>query len=311
MAQLRTFRSVLLFPTALALLVPTALALLVPACTDSHEADRDTGAPPDVGLPPDAPVTFLDACSCDASRPAATCDPQDARPITCPAGICDGPDSWAWDGERCVYLSCGTCEGSDCPTLPHSQAECESAHAACVPSLCRDTGGEWLFHTEECEHYVCGLPQPATCLIGMPVCDCGDGRGFTPGVGCEAITCPEVDPLPPETVCTDTGGTWMLGICCSTTCGEFCDEDCAAPGCVCGELESFDAIRGCVDDVVCHTRTVDQTCTTSNDQLRCEDGLICCQDCGGAGCEPTPHCRVPVCDADPDIDECGNNRLAP
>lgn len=295
------------------LLLSTVLALS--ACTDSHEGESDSGR--DAGFPGDIDVVrdvgFVDTCLCiaDAPPPPATCEAQDARAITCPAALCDGPDSWAWDGERCAFISCGACEGSDCGTLPHTEEQCLSAHASCVPSLCRDTGGEWLFHAEECEHYVCGLPQPATCLVGMPVCDCGSDRGFTPGVGCEEIDCPEVDPLPPETVCTGSGGTWMLGICCSTTCGAFCDEDCASPGCACGPLETFDAVRGCVDDVLCHTRTVDQTCTPDTDQLRCEDGLICCQNCGGAGCDPEAHCRAPLCDADPDTDACGNNRLAP
>lgn len=310
MAQLSLPLSLLRSPR---LLAAGALALLLPACTDSHEANGDTGTRTDAGTPEDAPVVYIDICSCgDAPPPPSSCEAQDARELTCPAGICDGLDSWAWDGERCRFISCGTCEGADCGALPHTREACESAHASCVPALCRDTGGEWLFHTEECEHYVCGLPQPATCLIGMPVCDCGSGRGFVDGVGCTEIEgCPEVDPLPAETLCGDSGGTWTPGICCHTSCGVFCDEDCAAPACVCGPLETFDSERGCVDDVLCHTRTVDQTCTTGNDQLRCEDGLICCQDCGGAGCDPTPHCRAPVCDANPDIDECGNDLLAP
>jgi len=312
MAQLSDFRSLLrLFPLA-----PLALALVVPACTDSHEGDGDAGhdAPfsGDSDHAPDTYIPPVDACSCDAPPPPPSCNPQDARPITCPAGICDGLDSWAWDGERCELISCGTCEGAECGTLPHSEAECLSAHANCEPALCRDTGGEWLFHTEECEHYRCGRPQPATCLVGRPVCDCGGGRAFFEELGCVEIDgCPEVDPLPPETVCADSGGTWMTGICCPTSCGVFCDEDCASPACACGPLQTFDGERGCVDDVICHTRTVDQTCTTDSDRRRCEDGLICCQNCGGAGCDPEAHCRAPLCDADPDTDECGNNRLAP
>src|SRR5262245_18406989 len=102
----------------------------------------------------------------------ASCEADDARPEVCPDAICDGPDSYAWDGERCIRIDCGTCEGTDCSGLTHSLAECQALHSTCVPQLCRATGGEWLFFTEECEHYVCGFPQPATCLVGQPVCNC-------------------------------------------------------------------------------------------------------------------------------------------
>lgn len=296
--------------------LPILLLLALSACSESHSGDGDTGRSDagvaDAPLPPDCacdPDVFLPPP--DAGLPPS-CDPQDAHAEVCPDAICDGLDSWAWDGERCTGIACGTCVGEDCDALPFSREACEAAHVTCEPALCRDTGGEWLFHVEECEHWRCGNPQPVTCIVGRPVCNCGDGRAFFADEGCVDIDgCPAVEALPPDELCESTGGNWAPGICCHTECGTHCDLDCAAPGCECGPLETFDGARGCVDSVECHTRTVDQTCTTGNDQLRCEDGLICCQNCGGAGCSPDAHCRVPVCDADPTHDECGNDLLAP
>lgn len=291
-----------------------AAAIAVAGCSESH-----TGPGTDAGAGTDAPALGDCACGLDVGpdapspvdAPAAfTCEADDAHAVVCPEALCDGPDSYAWDGERCLRIDCGACEGTACSALPRSLAACEAAHAACVPQQCRATGGEWLFFTEECFHYECGLPQPAPCLVGMPVCNCGSGRSFVDGVGCQDDpTCPEVDPLPPETLCGSTGGTWTPGICCHTTCGQFCDLDCAAPGCVCGDTEVFDPIRGCVPGLECFEREVGETCGVLG--MRCVDGLLCCQHCGGAGCAPDMTCEAPICDADPTIDVCGNNLLAP
>lgn len=306
--------------------VPLFLVLAaVAGCSESHgqaEADAGTDAyfPIYDGWSGDVSLPLVDTGLVDAGAlpdggdldggvAPQPCTPQDAHEVTCPSAICDGLDSYAWDGERCVRIDCGTCMGADCGHLATSLETCEAAHAACVPELCRATGGEWLFYTEECHHYVCGNPQPSECLIGMPVCNCGDGRSFDATTGCfDDASCPVVDPLPPQTLCTSTGGAWMTGICCNTHCGQFCDLDCVADACACGPLQVFDPVRGCVDDAACHVHTVGQEC---NPQIRCQDGLICCQHCGGAGCDPTMTCEAPVCDADPNVDECGNNLLAP
>lgn len=297
---------------SLLLLLPLAL---LPGCPDSHGTEHDAGPsdagrdvfiggdcciPRDVGLEEDAPD--------DAPRPV-DCSPDDAHAVVCPAGICDGPDHYAWDGERCVTIPCGTCEGEDCASLPTSLDACRAAHATCDAALCTATGGDWQFWAEECGHHVCGVPPPVLCAVGMPVCDCGYERSFEPGVGCVPDECPVYDPVDPQTLCGSTGGTWTTGICCPTTCGVHCDLECAAPACVCGPFEVFDAIRGCVLATECFVRGDGETCT--NIHSRCEDGLICCQDCGGAGCAPERYCRAPLCDADPNIDECGNNLLAP
>jgi hypothetical protein len=240
---------------------------------------------------------------------ASSCAAQDAHEMICSTTLCDGLDSWAWDGERCARIDCGACVGADCASLARMPDACAAEHASCIPQLCRATGGEWLFWAEECGHYHCGEPSPADCLVGMPVCDCGNGRSFDPSRGCfDDPSCPQVDPVPPMALCTSTGGTWTPGICCSTRCGQPCAAACANDACACGPLQVFDSIRGCIDDAACHVAGVDQVCDA---QVRCADGLICCERCGGAGCDPVMHCLNPVCSTDPNIDRCGNDRLAP
>ena len=98
----------------------------------------------------------------DAPPIVASCEPADAHAVVCPTAICDGFDNYVWDGERCVTIACGTCEGPDCEHAAHSMEECVAAHATCEAALCQSTGGDWLFFAEECEHYSCGRPQPAT-----------------------------------------------------------------------------------------------------------------------------------------------------
>jgi hypothetical protein len=260
----------------------------------------DGFTPEDAWIPPDAPWVG------DAGP--VSCSAQDAQAMLCPSAICDGFDSWAWDGSRCVRIDCGTCVGADCAGLPHTEAECSARHAGCEASLCRATGGDWLFWPAGCGPTQCGQPSPALCLVPVPLCDCGNGRSFG-AAGCfDDPRCPVVDPLPPETLCTTTGGTWSRGICCPTRCGQACGADCAADACTCGALQIFDPVRGCIDAAECHVIANGGVCNAST---RCQDGLICCQHCGGAGCAPDMTCQAPVCSSDPNIDVCGNNRLAP
>jgi len=165
-----------------------------------------------------------------------------------------------------------------------------------------------MWWAEECGHFRCGGPVLATCLVGSPVCDCGAGRSFVEGLGCmDDPGCAVVDPLPPETLCSTTGGTWAA-TCCPSVCGEACLADCAAMACTCGPLEVFDPVRGCVVGARCVERMAGETCEGT---ARCGGGALCCQHCGGAGCFGPPTCQPPVCDADPDTDLCGNHRTAP
>jgi len=291
-----------------------SVACALAACGDSTVAPLDAGvsdAAPRDAASLDGDVSDAgtgDDASVDAG-PRGACDAEDAREDFCPASLCDGPSRWYWDGEACGEVTCGACTGADCETGGASSlGACEAAHAACKPQRCRATGGVWEWWAEECGDYRCGLPPPADCLVGAPACNCGTGRRYDAELGCVAEPmCALVDRLPPDLLCMRSGGTWAA-TCCNSVCGEACNEDCAAMACTCGPLEVFDAVRGCAVGQRCVERTAGETC---GDRTRCEGGTLCCQDCGGAGCFGEPTCRPPVCDANPDTDLCGNNRLAP
>lgn len=285
------------------LVIAPTLAL-ASACGSSHGSGHDGGAFwDDFGLPPGP----SDAGQ-DGGPPLASCDAMDARQIVCPEVTCDGGPGYFWNGDSCYPVDCGACEGIDC-ALAATLDECISAHAGCESAVCLATGGQWMWWSDECEHYVCGRPPPVDCVVGVPVCDCGAYRSFDlERGGCYAdTTCPTAEPITREELCTTTGGTWE-NICCDTECGVFCDADCAAPACNCGPGRVFEEARGCIDSVRCHERRAMETCTPD---VRCEAGTICCDACSGVGCTGEPRCVPPVCDDDPNTDECGNNLLAP
>ncbi|AKF10793.1 Tryptophan synthase alpha chain [Sandaracinus amylolyticus] len=279
-------------------------------CADSH----GRGATERDGGPVDAAILLHDAqVGPDASLvldggARVSCDPADARQALCVDIVCDGLPTWHWNGDSCFAIDCGTCEGADCDRGFRSQGECQAAHAACDAALCESTGGEWLWWAEECGHFECGFPPPEVCIRGMPVCDCGDERRFEPGVGCVIAGCPEVDPLPPDVLCAETGGEWGP-FCVHSQCGEQSELACAALACHCpGVTQVFDSLRGCVDGTRCFERNPGERC---HERARCGGGTICCDQCGGAGCAGEPTCVAPTCDDDPSVDTCGNRRDAP
>ena len=294
-------------------LLATSVALLS-ACGASHPLEPGDGAAPDLVS---ADGGSLDGGSLDAgvdegvidAGPRNPCDAQDAHEAACPVSLCDGPDGWYWNGDRCFSITCGGCEGTACAARFASEGECAMAHTACEPSLCRGSGGDWLFWAQECLHYQCGHSVPADCAFGRPVCDCGPLRTFDPTVGCVADpSCAVGPPIPPrELLCTGSGGSWE-GICCDTVCGDFCPLACATPACNCGAGRVFDDARGCIESTRCFERSVGETC---DPRARCASGSLCCQTCGGAGCFGAATCRAPTCSPDPAIDTCGNNRFAP
>jgi len=289
-----------LIPPRTPRLLGAALVLVLAAtlgCGATHSPAGDGGGPPD------APSLL------DASRPT-DCDAMRVTAAPCRAA-CDGPPAWYWVGERCARFGCGECVGEDCGLGANSEAACRAAHAGCEPELCRSTGGQWLFWVEECDHYQCGVPVPATCLSGAPVCDCGAGQSFVRGEGCRPdVACLEPRPTA-ESLCRSTGGTWE-NVCCPSRCGVPCSAECLAPACTCGPLQIFDEARGCVDAAECRDqRAAGQSCSLGTDSLRCADDLICCQSCGGAGCSGEPTCREPVCDSTGTLDICGNTPLSP
>ena len=304
------------------LMVCAGLAIAVVGCGGSHvvvgedagaggdggraDAGRDAGTV-DGGRLRDGGPGIDGGGETDGGRPVS-CAPADAHSEVCPEILCDGLPTWHWDGERCLPIDCGACIGADCDAGVTSQVACEMAHASCDAALCRSTSGTWMWWAEECGHYECGAPVPAECLIGMPVCDCGIGRSFERGVGCYADrACGDIDPLPPERLCTTTGGTWGA-FCCNSECGVDCPRDCASMACNCGPDEIFDDVRGCTIGAACLERGEGEACSGL---ARCEDPMICCDRCGGIGCAGMPTCRYPVCDPEGRLDTCGNGIDAP
>lgn len=281
-------------------------------CGSSHETDdagTDTG---DRDASADASDSGNDGgadtgTDAEADSGVVSCDAQDVRAVACSEFECDGPPTFHWNGDSCEPIECGACEGTDCMRGFSSLAACTSAHATCEATICRETEGTWLWWVQECLHRVCGQRTPADCELPAAVCDCGTERTFDPALGCVPDDCPEIDPLPRETLCTTTGGTWG-DFCCDSICGERCGDACVAPACDCPALQIFDAAFGCVDATECYERRIGQTCAPGI--ARCEAGSICCEHCGGAGCFGA-NCQVPLCDDDELIDMCGNNALAP
>lgn len=281
-------------------------ALLLASCADSHGRLGDAGRMNDGG-PLEVDAAIRDAGMLDAG-PRSTCDADDAQAQICPAAVCDGLPRWYWNGDDCFSVDCGACIGADCARGVSSEAECLAAHASCVSALCRATGGEWRFWAEDCGHFVCGYAPPEDCEVGAPSCDCGAFRSFDPTRGCfDDTTCPVPEPVTREALCTSTRGTWG-GFCCDSVCGAGCPEPCAQPACDCGPGRIFEDARGCIESVRCHEPRREESC---EGEARCEEGTICCEHCGGAGCFGPPTCEAPLCDDDPDVDECGNDLLAP
>lgn len=169
-----------------------------------------SGAPGVCAPRPDAcPTIIAEACGCDgrtygneceANRAGvsvlhdgvcdATCAPQDAAGD----GLCDAWFGWRWSGSACEGVSGCSCVGADCGALYSEPAECEAAHAGCVP------GGSCLSSAEcgpgrychfaigECSGSGDGLgdcraiPGELPCPSGAPpVCGC-DGVSYA----CEA-----------------------------------------------------------------------------------------------------------------------------
>jgi hypothetical protein len=98
-------------------LVSLAALLCVAGCPSTNSPDdagrtADARAGDDAFLATDAPgldavVVGEDAPSLvDAFRPPGDCTPMRVSTDTC-GPLCDGPDRWYWDGERCVSIKIG------------------------------------------------------------------------------------------------------------------------------------------------------------------------------------------------------------
>jgi hypothetical protein len=290
-------------------------SLLAFGCYSSHGVGGDGGAfdatiTSDAGVGADADGMY------DAGVEPASCDAEDAEAVLCPDRLCDGPGTWHWNGDGCFWIDCGACVGTDCSGAPTSEGECRAAHSHCEASLCRDTGGTWMWWALECAHFACGGRATPSCDHPRPVCDCGPNHVFAdlfdigdPAlVGCHRRSdCPVRPERTREELCTDTGGSWEP-ICCDTVCGAPCAEACTAMACDCGSARVFRDVLGCRDGARCHERRVGESC---DGVARCEGTAICCASCTGSDCTGTPTCREPVCDGGPLVDECGNDGTSP
>ncbi len=272
-----------------------ASVLTLAGCPDAHGAtDVDGGnvdaATDDAGDHDGGGGSEDTGPGTDAGPFVPTCDAMDARIDVC-AVTCDDVSGAFWDGTTCVPSHCD-CTGAECGVYA-SVAACEADHGDCDATLCASTGGAWFNRPEWCGHFVCGFPNPDSCAVPTPACDCGTYRVFDPGTGCtDGPLCELTAPVDPDVLCASTGGEWMVGICGDARCGRLSDLDCALPGCVCGALEIFDTERGCIRSPSCDVRLLDESC---DDTRLCGGGSVCCAN-GGISTAST--CSMPMC-ADP------------
>ncbi len=155
-----------------------------------------------------------------------------------------------WDGIGCYEVWGCSCDGDDCDAAFASVQECEIVQSVCDSTLCRDTGGFWIPEDlcGPCGHMECGLPNPEPCCEAG--CDCGAGRSFFAGRGCD-----EDPSCSRESLCIATSGTWYpeepCGPCGDYHCGTPSMLPCCDAGCDCGASRNFVEGRGCVLDDEC------------------------------------------------------------
>ena len=260
---------------AIALVVLSILALA--ACGSDPSNSR-----PDAGTDADS----------DASGDVTTDTAPDSSPDTDPDVVEDtGPDVVEDTGPDAVEDTGpdGTPDVSP-DTAPDATPDTDVGPNPDDPLLCMETGGDWL--PETCGHWECGL-QPG-CRAIIPGCNCGLGRTFVEGEGCQFdLSCERNDEL-----CEDTGGTWDENSCGHYVCGEFPPVDCDGPepGCDCGPCGAFEDGQGCVENPECGCDEESLCGDTGGDWLEATCGHYIC------GVEPPIDCLVPVpaCDCGDD-----------
>jgi hypothetical protein len=203
----------------------------------------------------------------------------------CPLACATCGNYWACEGGACV---------EQCGAVPPEIAQCQPNAKA---QLCHDTGGSWDMWA--CGDYTCGFPNECAAII--PGCNCGPGRTFVEGAGCQAdpscqvtclpFACPTgqvgadldgdgcadlclcVDGSVPdpmgncgasedEVLCHSSGGTWHDFSCGDYWCGQ--PPICLAliPGCDCGPHANFTSGKGCLADPACEGGCEPITCPT-------------------------------------------------
>lgn len=223
---------------------------------------------------------------------SAACDPQPVADDMC----LDCTDTYHlgayWNGRECFELrGCG-CTGDGCTEGFYSTTECEAVHANCDAALCKETGGQWFPAAAGFCGFFCGVPSDDDCEEDS--CNCGPGRTFAAGVGCQDDPSCTIEHL-----CLATRGRWHpASECfCGFTCG--LPNPCAAclDSCDCGPHRNFDPAFGCIPDIMCESATAEGICistggtwhTNSEFPLSCGDYL-----CGLPN--TTDPCVMPGCD---------------
>jgi hypothetical protein len=234
----------------------------------------------------------------DARRPcyAQDCWPDDVHDDLCMDCTDEMFLGVFWNGLECYELRGCSCDGDDCDDVFGSVLECELVLSTCDSTLCRETGGFWIPADlcGPCGHMECGMPNPEACCSAG--CNCGAGRSFFAGLGCDD------DPsCTRESYCIATSGTWYpeepCGPCGDYHCGEPSMLPCCDEGCDCGNSRNFVEGEGCVRDEEC-ARDAGDLCTRTGGTWYPNEG---CGPCGHYACgqPPMDACCDEGCDCGP------------
>ena len=132
--------------------------------------------------------TFASEVECQSAYAAcmpASCEAQDA--ITTDDGPCYVPLEYKYDGSACGGVCPESCAGADCDKLADTEAECQTAYAACLPLSCEadDAVAEGLCATplgvrwngSQCEFFSGCECKGADCGKYEHLLDCWERHG--------------------------------------------------------------------------------------------------------------------------------------
>ncbi len=196
----------------------------------------------------------------EARRPCydADCDPDAVAVETCFA--CSDPRMLGafWDGRECFELTGCGCVDDGCDQGFASIPECEAVMAGCDGALCRATGGKWFPMSAGFCGLTCGIAMEFDCAEDS--CDCGPGKTFFAGVGCD-----DDASCTPEQYCLATRGRWHPEdeCYCGFTCGRPNDCEACADSCDCGPHRTFDPEHGCLIQDSCPIAQQEDICAST------------------------------------------------
>jgi hypothetical protein len=266
--------------------------------------DTAPSPPDDTGTPEDTAVAVDGGGSdgtgaVDTVSPTDTQTPEEDVPKSQNEILCEDTGG-VWDPESCGHYTCG--EPPDCaaiiPGCNCGTGKVFDGGQGCIawdgceelvdkPTLCVETGGEWLELT--CGDWFCG--EAPTCKAIIPGCNCGEGRVYDNSQGCiPSDECNKPDGK--EGLCLDTGGEWKPNSCGDWVCGQAPICLALMPGCNCGEGKNFDPVKGCIEDPKCGD-------PNPGAKDACEDtgGKWLTNTCGNWVCGEAPTCKaiIPGC----------------